>query len=129
MKQFKLLLILTALVIVMNIPEYEKAKELVTIEMADDKVIPRTGRLIVPTILKWDEPLVNQETLGTITVRVKEMVFIYKRSEYSNRNEYLLTKTKLSEIGVRQGDNVEIDFSKSNMKSKQSFYAHLKVEK
>jgi biotin operon repressor len=111
MNAFKLLLLLSALVAVMNIPKYQEAPELVKLELIDGQTIPRSGTLIIPTMLKWDDVLVDSGNIGVITLRVKEMRFMYERSPNVNRNEYVLISPKAEvEIGVKAGDLVEVVF-------------------
>jgi hypothetical protein len=130
MRAFKLLLLLSAFVAVMNIPKYDEAKELVPVELNDGEAIPRSGTLILPTILKWDDALVDSKNIGVITLRVKEMRFMYERSLNADRNEYVLISPKTEvEIGVKAGDLVEVDFSKSNMEDEGSIRALLEVVK
>lgn len=129
MNTFKLVLLLLALIAAINLTKAETAVKLVKADLVDGGVVEHTGKLIVPTLLKWDAPLTNTNKSGVVVLRIKGMRFLYKRSEDVYRNEYKLVRAYVSEIGVVRGDSVEIDFTESNMAVGGSVRAMLKVEK
>lgn len=127
MNAFKISLLFIALIAVMNIPQPAPQVRLEKFELKHGGTIQRSGELQIPTMLKWDAPLVNADKEGVITLRIKEMRFLYKRSFDAKRNEYILTRAYISSIGVKKGDKIEIDFSQSNMEHGSSVPVIVKV--
>lgn len=127
MNAFKLSLLFIALIAVMNIQQPVPQVRLEKSELKNGETIQRSGELQIPTMLKWDAPLVKADKEGVIILRIKEMRFLYKRGFDATRNEYILTRAYISSIGVKKGDKIEIDFSQSNMENGSSVPVMIKV--
>ena len=120
MNAFKLALLFIAIVLVLNACPQKSAVATQSVTLRDKTAISVSGRLHVPSIIKWDAALVDAEREGVVELRVDEMRFIYVRSADVPRNEYILQSRALSEISVDRGDLIEIDFSRSNIDGKRA---------
>lgn len=119
MKHLFVLFAFVLLVLSMKDKEENITRSVITrVDVFSEYTVSEKFTLFVPTSMKFESPLVNENEEGKILLYVGDTKFCYKRSFEYNRNEYFLDSScgkVMDEIEVSVGTTINTVFSDSNM--------------
>jgi hypothetical protein len=116
-----LFFVLLALICVVKEKDEDIRRETKTLHRLDvlkTEVVDTSFTLFIPVSIKFGQKLVNTKRQGVVKFYINNRLWCYVRPNDVQRNEYYLDSScsdKTREVDVYRGDDLEFDFSESNM--------------